>query len=110
MERPLPLAAAKPDPECATFRPLAGPSERFPALDFPADQAAAISPIRFVSDDDPPVLLIHGDADELVPIRNSEALTAELDRVGVVHDSRIIEGGDNTLLGAKYTATYLMMY
>jgi len=83
---------------------LAGPSERFPALNFPADQAAAISPIRFVSEDDPPVLLIHGDADELVPIRNSEVLAKELDATGVPHDFLIIEGAGHGFRGADRTA------
>lgn len=77
------------------LQPLAGPSERFPALDFPPAEAAAISPIRFVSRDDPPTLLVHGDADDLVPIRNSETLAAELDAAGVTHDFLIIEGGDH---------------
>ena len=48
------------------LRPIVGPSERFPALDFAEDQAASISPILFASSDDPPTLLIHGDADMLV--------------------------------------------
>jgi dipeptidyl aminopeptidase/acylaminoacyl peptidase len=76
----------------ADLEPLVGPSERFPALDFPASEAAAISPIRFISDDDPPTLLVHGDKDELVPIRNSEVLSAALEEAGVPHDFVIIEG------------------
>jgi acetyl esterase/lipase len=94
-EDPAPLAAVVAYYPPVDLRPLAGPNERFPALDFPAEQAAGISPILFVSDDDPPVLLIHGDADELVPIRNSEALTAEFEKVGVAHDFIVIEGGDH---------------
>jgi acetyl esterase/lipase len=76
----------------ADLQPLAGPSERFPALDFPPSEAAAISPILFITEDDPPTLLIHGDKDELVPIRNSEVLAAELDRAGVPHEFVTIEG------------------
>jgi len=80
--------AAKPAAVVAYFppvdlRPLVGPSERFPALDFPDSLAASISPILFVSQDDPPVLLIHGDADQLVPIRNSEVMYAALREAGV---------------------------
>src|SRR5205085_1705683 len=37
----------------------------FPALDFDRSLAASISPILFVTPDDPPTLLIHGDADPL---------------------------------------------
>jgi acetyl esterase/lipase len=75
------------------LRQWAGPSERFPALDFSKEKAAAVSPIRFVDAGDPPVLLIHGDSDELVPLSNSEILVVELDKNGVAHDLLIIEGG-----------------
>ena len=75
------------------IRQIAGPSERFPALDFDAELAASISPILFVSPDDPPTLLIHGDADTLVPIRNSEIMLAALEAEGVVSKFITIPGG-----------------
>jgi len=74
------------------IRPLVGSSDRFPALDFPEEQAPSISPILFVTKDDPPTKLIHGDADRLVPIRNSEALQVALEKSGVTHDHQIIKG------------------
>ena len=77
------------------LREVVGPSERFPALDFAENQAPAISPILFVTVDDPPILLIHGDADELVPLANSEILTAALQETGVTHELLVIEGGDH---------------
>src|SRR5206468_4173340 len=42
-----------------------------------------ISPIYHVSADDPPVLIIHGDADKLVPIQQAEILVAKLKEAGV---------------------------
>ena len=48
------------------------PGQRFPALNFERDKAADISPILFVSPDDPPTLLIHGDADTTVNISHSQ--------------------------------------
>jgi acetyl esterase/lipase len=42
-----------------------------------------ISPIYQVSPDDPPTLIIHGDADNLVPIQQSEAIVAKLKAAGV---------------------------
>lgn len=81
------------------LRPLAGPNDRFPALNFPEEDAPAVSPILFVSSDDPPVLLIHGDADELVAIRNSEVMTAALAEAGVIHEFVVIEGGDHGFRG-----------
>lgn len=77
------------------LRPIAGPSERFPALDFPPEQAAAISPILYASSDDPPTLLIHGDSDDLVHHRNSEAMYGALKGEGVTTEMVIIEGGDH---------------
>lgn len=77
------------------IRRIAGPSDRFPALDFEQDLAAAISPILFVSADDPPTLLIHGDADTLVPISNSEIMLAALQKEGVTSKFITIAGGDH---------------
>lgn len=50
------------------------PGQRFPALNFEKEKAAGISPILFVTPDDPPTLLIHGDADTTVPIEHSQRL------------------------------------
>jgi acetyl esterase/lipase len=52
----------------------ATPGQRFPALNFEKEKAADISPILFVTPDDPPTLLIHGDADELVNISHSQRM------------------------------------
>jgi acetyl esterase/lipase len=52
----------------------ATPGQRFPALNFEKDKAPDISPILFVTPDDPPTLLIHGDADELVNISHSQRM------------------------------------
>ncbi len=79
----------------ADIRPLAGPSERFPALDFPKEQAAAISPILFVDAKDPPTLIVHGDADELVPLASGQSIFNALKTAGVKTDLVIIKGGDH---------------
>jgi acetyl esterase/lipase len=42
-----------------------------------------ISPITHVSPDDPPTLILHGDADQLVPIQQAEAIVAKLKEAGV---------------------------
>ena len=48
--------------------------QRFPALNFEREKAADISPILFVTPDDPPTLLIHGDADTTVNISHSQRM------------------------------------
>lgn len=50
------------------------------------------SPITFVSEDDPPILLIHGDKDKLVPIQQSELITDKLDAMNVPNKLLVMEG------------------
>lgn len=69
--------------------------ERFPALDFETELAAGISPILMVSADDPPTLLLHGDADALVNISHSERMYAVLQEAGVESEFITYEGGDH---------------
>jgi len=42
-----------------------------------------ISPVYHVTKDDPPTLIIHGDADKLVPIQQSEIIIEKLKKAGV---------------------------
>ena len=77
----------------------AGPNERFPALDFDPTLAADVSPINFVSADDPPVLMIHGDQDRLVPLANSERMQAALSEVDVANKVVVIEGAGHGFRG-----------
>jgi dipeptidyl aminopeptidase/acylaminoacyl peptidase len=81
------------------LRGWTGPSKQFPALDFPADLAASVSPILFVSGDDPPTLLIHGDADTLVPIAHSQRIHAALKDAGVPTEFVTIAGGTHGFTG-----------
>jgi dipeptidyl aminopeptidase/acylaminoacyl peptidase len=54
---------------------------------------AAASPITHVTDRSPPTLLIHGDADTLVPLRQSTAMEALLGKSGVPVRLVVIPGG-----------------
>jgi acetyl esterase/lipase len=47
-----------------------------------------ISPINHVSTDDPPTLILHGDADKLVPIQQAELIVEKLKAAGV--DAKLI--------------------
>ena len=58
-------------------QPSAVDYERLPGLD------AKLSPLTHVSPDDPPVLLVHGDADVRVPVTASERMHAALKEAGV---------------------------
>ena len=52
-----------------------------------------LSPINYVSADDPPVLIIHGDEDELVPIGQSEMLIARLKQFKRPSELIVVKGG-----------------
>lgn len=80
---------------------IAGPSDRFPALDFDPARAQSVSPIFFVTADDPPSLMIHGDHDELVPLRNSQRILDAFKGVGVKTDLIVIPGGKHGFEGEQ---------
>jgi len=66
------------DEETRLWRPIADDARL-------REIARSVSPIAHVSPDDPPTLLIHGDADDLVPLQQSETLAAKLQEAGVPH-------------------------
>lgn len=51
-----------------------------------------ISPITHVSPDDPPTLILHGDADKLVPIQQAETIIAKLKDAGVPAELVVKQG------------------
>ena len=87
------------------LRPLArglsveNANTRFPALNFDPSEGSAVSPIVHVSSDDPPTLLIHGDADGLVPVSNSHDMYAAFQEHGVESKVIIIPGADHGFRG-----------
>jgi acetyl esterase/lipase len=56
---------------------------RFPALHFPADESDANSPLKHVTADDAPSLLVHGGRDTLVRPGHSENILAAFRKEGV---------------------------
>ncbi|WP_240772652.1 alpha/beta hydrolase [Phragmitibacter flavus] len=57
------------------------------------DKAARANPINYVSKDDPPFLMVHGDADKTVPLNQSELLFESLKNSGVSAQLHTIRGG-----------------
>ncbi len=82
------------------YRQLLGYEPGTPAEDMDADRKRGVSPISYVSPDDPPILLVHGDADDIVPIEHARRLDARLDEAGVISDLHIVEGGKHNVAGA----------
>jgi fermentation-respiration switch protein FrsA (DUF1100 family) len=54
-----------------------------PVFKFTEAEASQFSPIRFVSSGSAPSLIVHGDADTVVPIDQGETMYAALTRAGV---------------------------
>jgi acetyl esterase/lipase len=80
------------DGPLATFRPAIDVRQldnKTLRLERPAEEgqqlelARKVSPIAHVSSDDPPTLIVHGDADVLVPLQQAEAIAAKLKEAGV---------------------------
>ena len=67
--------------------------QRFPALDYDEAMITMMSPITHVDSNDPPVLLIHGDADPLVHVTHSHAMLATLKKFDVPSELIVISGG-----------------
>jgi acetyl esterase/lipase len=70
--------------------------------------ALAASPITYVSPDDPPILLMHGDADRTVPFHQSELMEAALKKVNVPVKLIRVVGADHgpDFPGAKNPPDY----
>ncbi len=64
------------DPESRAFVPITD-DERIHEI------GARISPVTHVSADDPPTLIYHGDADQLVPIQQAELFVEAMKKAGV---------------------------
>jgi acetyl esterase/lipase len=64
------------DPKTKSFVPVTD-EEKFVAI------GRKISPFNHVSSDDPPTLIIHGDADKLVPYQQAEIIINKLKESGV---------------------------
>ena len=75
----------------------------FPATALTEAEAARYSPIRFVSAAAAPSLIVHGDADRVVPIVEGETMYAALSKAGVPASFVRIEGAGHSFDGADLT-------
>jgi acetyl esterase/lipase len=61
--------------------------------------ARQISPISHVTPDDPPTLIIHGDADQLVPLQQSERIVEEFKKTGIPTNLVVKKGAGHGWIG-----------
>lgn len=83
---------------------LPGPTMTFDA------RAAAASPVFYVNPDASPVLTIHGEADDLVPVAQARALDAALRKVGAAHELVILPGVGHAYDEATERANRVRIY
>lgn len=67
-----------------------------PPLTFDEKKTPDVSPLLHVSADDAPILLIHGDKDELVPIEHSDNMIAALKKANVPSELLVIKGATHS--------------
>lgn len=65
-----------------------------------ADKYADASPITHATREASPVLFVHGDADSLVPLQQSEVMKAALDQLGVENELVVVKNGGHGFGGA----------
>lgn len=87
------------------YRQLLGYEPGTPANEMDAKAKEDVSPISFVSQEDPPIMQVHGDKDNTVPIKHARNMHEQLNRHGVKTELIIIEGADHGVAGAAPQVT-----
>jgi acetyl esterase/lipase len=82
------------------YRQLLGYEPGTPADKMDANAKRDVSPISFVSKDDPPVMQVHGDKDDIVPLKHASNMNERLKGVGVKSELVVIERANHGVAGA----------
>jgi acetyl esterase/lipase len=70
------------------------------------DLARSASPIYYIHADEPPILVIHGTADHLVPFLQSERLVDAMEKAGApFYFHTVVGAGHNPYFGLNFNAT-----
>jgi acetyl esterase/lipase len=65
----------------------------------PDPRMAAASPVTYITSDDPPFLIIHGDEDGTVPVEQAKILNDRLTKAGIPSTLVIVKGAGHDLKG-----------
>jgi acetyl esterase/lipase len=79
---------------------------QFGLLRIPQDKTNKSDVISFINKDTPPFLIVHGDRDKSVPIKQSEQLTEALKKAGVEVTMYTVQGGGHS--GPEYFTDEMM--
>ena len=88
--------------------PFAEKSERFRRNKTP-ELLKSASPVTYLSKDDPPVLVFHGDKDQVVPLSQSEHLHKRYQEAGLESSSHVIEGAGHGGLQFSDSTRYALV-
>jgi acetyl esterase/lipase len=80
------------DPQMAVFIPALGIDPKGPRSDIEALDKK-LSPITYVNSKYPATLIVHGDADKVVPLQQARSMDQALTQAGVDHELAVIPGG-----------------
>lgn len=87
------------------YRQLIGYDPGTPAEEMSEKLKKDVSPITWVSQDDPPMLIVHGDADDIVPIEHGRVFHEALLRAGVASELMVVPGRGHEVAGAGVPGT-----
>ena len=90
---------SKIDHKHPAYRQLLGYEPGTPADQMDAAKKTDVSPITFVTKDDPPMLIVHGDADDVVPVQHARDMAEKLKEAGVPVETLIVPGGNHGVAG-----------
>jgi acetyl esterase/lipase len=74
------------------------------------ERAAQASPVTHATADDAPMLIMHGDKDDLVPLTQAQYLARALERVGVKHKLTVVKGGGHVFISPANNAEVLEFF
>ena len=77
---------------------------------FAPDRRREASPRQWVDATDPPILVVHGDADVTVPLAQSTAFVAALETASVPVEFRLVPGGEHGLRRDRATAAFVTSF
>jgi acetyl esterase/lipase len=82
------------------YRQLIGYEPGTPFKELSTHLVKDVSPVSFATKDDPPMLIVHGDADSIVPFEHAKALEHALHQVCVPVEIHVVKGGKHNIAGA----------
>lgn len=82
------------------YRQLIGHKPGTPSDEMDEKAMKDVSPITFVSADDPPIMEVHGNKDDIVPIEHARNVNERLKSVGVRSELVVIDGANHGVAGA----------